>query len=68
MGSQYPFEQDEALSDHVKNLDDEELLDLWVEAQTVQQLMEDAESAGLPPLPDMEQAIVHELQLRRAQP
>ena len=68
MGSQYPVEQDEALSDHVKNLDDEELLDLWVEAQTVQQLMEDAESAGLPPLPDMEQAIVHELQLRRAQP
>ena len=67
MGSQYPFEQDEEFADHVKNLDEEELLDLWVEAQQVQQLMQEAEKAGLPALPDMEQVIVQELRLRQVQ-
>ncbi|MDD6181012.1 MAG: hypothetical protein ACI33N_04500 [Desulfovibrionaceae bacterium] len=64
MGSIHPFEEKADIAERIRQMDRDDLLDMWVEAQQLGHLLgdEDGQEAVVPP--DVEQAIVRELRLR----
>lgn len=70
MGSIQSFDSNEDLSEIVKAMKNEDLLDMWVETQQLQLMMQDIAGISISDLslPDVEKTIVHELHLRQSRP
>ena len=64
MGSCIPFQDEQSFDQRVKNLADDELLEIWAETQQIEQLLSSQLEAELTLAPESEQAIVAELCLR----
>lgn len=65
MGRAIPFSEDETLEEKVKCLADEELLEIWAESQQIEAMIAANFPNGAITPPNMEQAIINELLLRR---
>ncbi|MDD2966913.1 MAG: hypothetical protein PHN64_05425 [Desulfovibrionaceae bacterium] len=64
MGSIRPFDSDLSFAEHIKQLQPDELLDIWVETQQLAEQVQAQHEEDLSLDPEYESIIVRELQLR----
>lgn len=64
MGSCFPFADEEPFSERVKNLKNQDLLQIWEETQQIENLLRSEIQAEISIAPDYEQTIIDELRLR----
>jgi hypothetical protein len=68
MGTIRPFDSDLSFADHIKQLQPDELLDIWVETQQLVEQAQAQHETGITIDPEYESIIVRELQLRSVHP
>ena len=64
MGSCVPFADEEPFSERVKNLKNQDLLEIWEETQQIENLLRSEIQAEISLAPDYEQTNIDELRLR----
>lgn len=64
MGQFYPYPEDFPITDQIKTLADDELLDFWEETQFLDRILRDDVPIEGQPSQDYERLILQELQLR----